>query len=168
MKLNVGILRGGVSPEYETSIKSGGQALFHLNRDKYRPIDLLVSRDGVLHADGAPIEGKNLRGIDELIRPMKLKTPPPKKPIPFVARFHLHPSVRARISETQTAQMETPGGQSWRFKTDARSVAIEPSIYWGGSAPRDGLQIVLSGRADPMGHGLAPPNRIRWALARLN
>jgi len=29
-----------------------------------------------------------------------------------------------------------------------------------------GLKIVLTGAADPMGHGLAPPNRIRWALAR--
>jgi len=26
----------------------------------------------------------------------------------------------------------------------------------------------LSGGADPLGHGLAPPNRIRWALARAN
>lgn len=112
-------------------------------------------------------EGKNLRGIDELIRPMKLKTAPPKKPIPFAARFHLHPNVRARLTEPQTAQLETPGGQRWRFKTDAPGLAIEPSIYWGGAAPRETLQIVLSGKADPMGHGLAPPNRIRWALARV-
>lgn len=111
-------------------------------------------------------EGKNLRGIDELIRPMKLKTAPPKKPIPFVARFHLHPNVRARMVEHQMAQLETPGGQRWRFKTDAPDIAIEPSIYWGGPAPRETLQIVLSGEADPMGHGLAPPNRVRWALAR--
>mgnify|MGYP003502893472 CR=1 FL=1 len=27
-------------------------------------------------------------------------------------------------------------------------------------------KIVLTGEADPMGHGLAPPNRIRWALTR--
>jgi hypothetical protein len=32
--------------------------------------------------------------------------------------------------------------------------------------PAESLQIVLSGEADPMGHGLAPPNRIRWALTR--
>jgi uncharacterized heparinase superfamily protein len=113
-------------------------------------------------------EGKNLRGIDELMRPIRYKGATPKKPVPFVARFHLHPNVRARLVEHQMALLETPGGQRWRMRTDAPGIAIEPSIYWGGASPRDGLQIVLSGEADPLGHGLAPPNRIRWALARSN
>jgi uncharacterized heparinase superfamily protein len=111
-------------------------------------------------------EGKNLRGIDEMIRPTKLKSPTPKKNIPYVARYHLHPSVRARLVEHQMALLETPGGQRWRLRTDAPEIVIAPSIYWGGPAPRESLQIVLVGEADPMGHGLAPPNRIRWALAR--
>ncbi len=111
-------------------------------------------------------EGKNLRGIDELIRPMRLKTPAAKKPIPFVARFHLHPQVRARMVERHAALLETPGGQRWRLRTDAPEIAIEPSIYWGGPSVRETHQIVLSGEADPMGHGLGPPNRIRWALTR--
>jgi uncharacterized heparinase superfamily protein len=112
-------------------------------------------------------DGKNLRGIDELIRPVKHKGPTPKKPVPFVARFHLHPDVRARLIERHVALLETPGGQRWRLRTDAPEIAIEPSIYWGGrTVPRESHQIVLSGEADPMGHGLAPPNRIRWALAR--
>ncbi len=111
-------------------------------------------------------EGKNLRGIDELIRPMKLKSPNPKKDIPYVLRFHLHPSVRVRLAEHQTALLETPGGQRWRLRTDAPNIAIEPSIYWGGDIPLESHQITLSGEADPMGHGLSPPNRVRWALAR--
>jgi uncharacterized heparinase superfamily protein len=111
-------------------------------------------------------EGTNVRGIDELIRPMRLKSPNPKAPIPFVARFHLHPNVRARMIEHHVALLETPGGQKWRLRTDAPDIAIEPSIYWGGANPRESLQIVLTGEADPMGHGLAPPNRIRWALTR--
>lgn len=124
---------------------------------------------GLLHrrylfADHA---GRNLRGIDELIRPMKHKGATSKHPIPFVARFHLHPSVRAKMIEHQMALLETPGGQRWRLRTDAPKVAIEPSIYWGGRiVPQDSAQIVISGAADPMGHGLGPPNRIRWALAR--
>lgn len=129
----------------------GYRAQFGLLHRRY----LFVDHDGV-----------NLRGIDELIRPMKLKTPAPKAPIPYVARFHLHPSVRARVSERQTALLETPGGQRWRLRTDAPEIAVEPSTYWGGAAPRESLQITLSGEADPMGHGLAPPNRIRWALTR--
>jgi len=112
-------------------------------------------------------EGRNLRGIDELMRPVREKRTLSKKPIPFVVRFHLNPSVRARIVEHQMALLETPGGQHWRLRTDAPEIAIEPSIYWGGAVvPQESLKIVLSGAADPMGHGLAPPNRIRWALAR--
>jgi uncharacterized heparinase superfamily protein len=112
-------------------------------------------------------DGRNLRGIDELIRPMRHKGPTPKQPVPFVARFHLHPDVRARLVEHQMAMLETPGGQRWRLRTDALDIQIVRSIYWGGRAvPQDTLQIVLSGAADPMGHGLAPPNRVRWALAR--
>lgn len=123
---------------------------------------------GLLHRRYLFIDhaGSNLRGIDEMIRPMKLKTAPPKAPIPYTARFHLHPAVRARIIDQQMALLETPGGQRWRLRTDAPDIAIDPSIYWGGPAPRESLQIVLSGEADPMGHGLSPPNRIRWALTR--
>jgi uncharacterized heparinase superfamily protein len=111
-------------------------------------------------------EGQNLRGIDELIRPTRQKGSPSKQFIPYVCRFHLHPNVRARMVEHRMALLETPAGQRWRLRTDAPEVAIEPSTYWGGAAPRDSLQVVLSGAADPMGHGLAPPNRVRWALAR--
>ena len=123
---------------------------------------------GLLHRRYLFIDhaGSNLRGIDEMIRPMKLKAAPPKAPIPYTARFHLHPAVRARLVDQQMALLETPGGQRWRLRTDAPEIAIDASIYWGGPNPRESLQIVLSGEADPMGHGLAPPNRIRWALTR--
>ncbi|HCK84568.1 MAG TPA: heparinase, partial [Hyphomonadaceae bacterium] len=112
-------------------------------------------------------EGRNLRGIDEMIRPIKLRGGAARKPIPFVVRFHLHPDVRARPFEQNALMLETPRGQRWRFRTDAPGLDIAASTYWGGHAPRETHQIVLSGEADPMGHGLAPPNRVRWALARL-
>ncbi len=65
------------------------------------------------------------------------------------------------------ALLETPGGQRWRLRTDAPDIHIDQSIYWAGAVvPQDTTQIVLTGAADPLGHGLAPPNRIRWALAR--
>ena len=65
------------------------------------------------------------------------------------------------------ALLETPGGQRWRLRTDAPSIAIETSIYWGGAhraAKR--TRSCSPAKPIPMGHGLAPPNRIRWALAR--
>jgi len=112
-------------------------------------------------------EGKNLRGIEELIHPVKHKGPTTKKFIPYVARLHLYPGVRARIIDQTSAQLETPSGQRWRLRTDAPNIAIEPSIYWGGQTVRETIQIVLTGEADPLGPGLAPPNRIRWALTRM-
>ena len=112
-------------------------------------------------------DGRNLRGIDELIRPAKAKSPPQKGLIPYVARFHLYPGVRAKLIEHQMALIETPSGQRWRLRTDAKEILFEDSIYWGGRAvPQETQQIVLAGAADPMGAGLGPPNRMRWALAR--
>lgn len=113
--------------------------------------------------------GRNVRGIDELIRPMRLKSAPPRGMIPFVARFHLYPGVRAERIEHEMVQLETPGGARWRFRTDAPGVELTESAYWGGRiVPQETQQIVLSGEADPMGHGLGPPNRLRWALARVD
>ncbi len=110
---------------------------------------------------------RNLRGIDELIRPTRQKSPNSNTPIPYAVRFHLHPDVRAGLIENQMIALETPTGLRWRFRTDAPHVALMESAYWGGrAAPQDTQQIVLSGHADPMGHGLGPPNRIRWAFAR--
>ncbi|MEJ0059257.1 MAG: heparinase II/III family protein [Terricaulis sp.] len=56
---------------------------------------------GLLHRRYLFIDhaGRNLRGIDELMRPVKMKGAAAKQPIPFVARFHLHPSVRATLIE---------------------------------------------------------------------
>jgi uncharacterized heparinase superfamily protein len=124
---------------------------------------------GLLHRRYLFIDhaGRNLRGIDELMRPVKMKGAGAKQPIPFVARFHLHPTVRATLIEHKMALLETPGGQRWRLRTDAPDIHIDQSIYWAGAImPQETTQIVLTGAADPLGHGLAPPNRVRWALAR--
>lgn len=123
---------------------------------------------GLLHRRYIFIDhmGTNLRGIEELIRPVKQKGGPYKGALTYVVRFHLHPSVRTRLIEHQMALLETPNGQRWRLRTDAPNIAIQPSIYWGGRVLAESHQIVLYGEADPLGHGLSPPNRIRWALAR--
>jgi D-alanine-D-alanine ligase len=51
-KLRVGVLRGGVSPEYDVSLKTGGAVLRHLPAEKYTPVDLLVTKDGQWHVNG--------------------------------------------------------------------------------------------------------------------
>lgn len=54
-KTRVGVLRGGVGPEYNVSLETGSYVLAHISRDKYRAIDILIDRDGVWHQNGIPM-----------------------------------------------------------------------------------------------------------------
>lgn len=67
MKLNVGVLRGGFSPEYDISLKSGGQVIAGLPRDKYRPVDILLDKDGTWHIDGVPTKPEELKSVVDVV-----------------------------------------------------------------------------------------------------
>ena len=57
-KIRVGILRGGDEEHYHSSLKKGGEIIAYLHENlshKYRPIDILVDKEGVWHAKGTPI-----------------------------------------------------------------------------------------------------------------
>ncbi len=54
-KLRVGVLRGGTSPEYDVSLKTGHAVLQNLSQEKYTPVDMLVTKDGEWHANGRPV-----------------------------------------------------------------------------------------------------------------
>jgi len=55
-KIRVGVLRGGMSSEYDVSLKTGDSVLRHLPEHKYVPVDMLVTRDGVWHINGLPTD----------------------------------------------------------------------------------------------------------------
>lgn len=60
----VAVLRGGPSPEYEVSLKTGQEVLRHLP-SYYRPLDVFISRDGSWHRDGVARPPEEiLRGVD--------------------------------------------------------------------------------------------------------
>ena len=62
-KIRVGVVRGGISSEYEVSLKTGGHVLSILRDklfDKYNPVDVLITRDGLWHANGVPISRDDL------------------------------------------------------------------------------------------------------------
>lgn len=50
-KLNVAVLRGGPSSEYEVSLKTGASILKHMP-EKYKAHDIHISKDGIWHKDG--------------------------------------------------------------------------------------------------------------------
>ena len=56
--LRVGVIRGGVSGEYEVSLASGAQVLLHLRsdklKDKYKAVDIFIDQDGIWHINGIP------------------------------------------------------------------------------------------------------------------
>ena len=55
VRVRVGVLRGGVSHEYEVSLATGGSVLKHL-QSVYRGHDILIDREGVWHWNGLPAE----------------------------------------------------------------------------------------------------------------
>lgn len=54
-KVRVGVLRGGPSSEYEVSLKTGASVLESLGVN-YRPVDLLVTREGSWFCGGLPTD----------------------------------------------------------------------------------------------------------------
>lgn len=64
-RLRVGVLRGGVSPEYDVSLKTGNAVLKHLPPEKYVPVDILLTKDGQWHLSGLPADlPKISRNVD--------------------------------------------------------------------------------------------------------
>lgn len=59
----VGIIRGGTGEHYESSLKKGGDIILHIIEnlsDKYKPVDILIDKKGNWHANGLPIDYKDL------------------------------------------------------------------------------------------------------------
>ena len=66
-RITVGVLRGGPSNEYEVSLQSGAAVLAELDKTKYEPRDIFVSRQGEWHVNGAPMAPERaLRSMDSV------------------------------------------------------------------------------------------------------
>lgn len=58
-------MRGGPSREYEVSLKSGAAVLEAMDRERYEPRDIFVSKGGEWHVHGVAMEPERaLKGID--------------------------------------------------------------------------------------------------------
>lgn len=62
--IKVGVIRGGASPEYEISLKTGANILSCLResylKDKYKAIDIFIDKNGIYHLNGIPIKLSDL------------------------------------------------------------------------------------------------------------
>lgn len=57
--IKVGVIRGGISSEYDVSLKTGSNVLSHLRSEKlnqtYKAIDILIDKEGTWHINGKPV-----------------------------------------------------------------------------------------------------------------
>jgi len=54
-KITVGVLRGGPSSEYDVSLKTGANVLNYLPADKYKAVDIFISKSGEWHLKGKAV-----------------------------------------------------------------------------------------------------------------
>lgn len=66
-KTRVGVLRGGVGPEYNTSLETGSYVLANIPKDKYKPVDILIDREGVWHQNGVPFSPEDLKEYIDVV-----------------------------------------------------------------------------------------------------
>jgi uncharacterized heparinase superfamily protein len=113
-------------------------------------------------------DGTRITGEDSLSRPMAETAPAASGKLPYAIRFQLHPDVEvANGPDDRTIFLGLPKRQRiWRFRSEALP-QIENSRYWGGGTARKSQQLVIIGEADPGADGSQPPNRVRWALSRV-
>lgn len=60
-KKRVGILRGGDENHYQKSLKDGGDIFLCIHEklgENWKPVDILIDRNGIWHADGVPLSEK--------------------------------------------------------------------------------------------------------------
>lgn len=101
-------------------------------------------------------DGSSLSGEDEVT----LSAAPSE--LPGVARFHLHPAVKASLVRNgEAAMLALPNGEVWSFDAAGLPLAIEESIFLAAADGRrrtEQLSITFDAVATP---------RITWRLARI-
>ncbi len=98
---------------------------------------LMVSHDGYVRSFGLvhhrrltlSAAGDALAGEDRLERPRGKG-----QDVPYVLRFHLHPSVRVSLSEDQrTAYLVLTGRTAWEFQAPGLPLALEESVFFASA-----------------------------------
>ena len=106
------------------------------------------------------ILGDDFRGEDRLTR--DAASDPALTGLPYVLRFHLHPSVKATLSKDgETVMLILPNRTAWRFAAKGCVIDLTDSVYLAGlPQPRRTQQIVLKGV-------IGRHDRLHWAFRRL-
>jgi uncharacterized heparinase superfamily protein len=123
-----------------------------------------AERFGIIHqrtlmlvANGSRIEG------EDVFLPAVGDTLPRRVEDAFVARFHLHPSIRAnRLTDGHGVMLVLPDRDVWTFSAYEDQVQLEESVYLAASeGPRRTTQIAI------YGHARKVP-RVRWTFSHMS
>lgn len=68
MKLNVGVVFGGVSPEHEVSVISSLQAIHAMDRERYEPRPIYIAKDGSWYTGDVLFDVEAFRDLDALLQ----------------------------------------------------------------------------------------------------
>ena len=153
--LEDGTLGRGVGQVELAREDAGGVAALQASHDGY------VRRFGFIHQRGLTLaaDGLELNGEDVLIPHGKKRR---ADPVPFSARFHLHPAVEVTTTaDGQGALLRVRGGAVWQFRCRGGALTIEDSLWVDGDAlPHGSLQLVVTGETPPDG------GTISWTFKR--
>jgi uncharacterized heparinase superfamily protein len=105
--------------------------------------------------------GRDLRGEDRFYADLEGNSN--IEAVPFALRFHLHPAVKANLTQDGgSVVLVLPDRNGWRFSARGGRLRLEDSVYLlGRSGPRRSQQIVVSG---VVGH----PDRVNWSFKRID
>lgn len=131
-----------------------GRIRIEASHDGYAPRYRMIHRRVLwLDADGSCLVGQD--------RLEPLSQARAVRPVPFAARFHLHPAVVARQTESGgQIHLIAPSGEEWWFVADGHRIDLEDSIYY--AAPHkahNARQLVIRGASDD-------DSIVSWSLAR--
>ena len=105
-------------------------------------------------------DGQDLRGEDVFAPAMENRPP---REVPFVIRFHLHPSVDASLSrDGNSIVLRLADKSGWTFSARGGRVRLEESVLLAAEKGlRRTVQIVVEGAAGQSG------NTVKWFLRRM-
>jgi uncharacterized heparinase superfamily protein len=145
-----GSLGKGVSQVELVRDETGGVIMVEASHDGYvRRFGLVHQRQLTLAADGRELRGQDLLTLEGRRRR--------SEPIPYAARFHLHPDVEAATTaDGQGALLRVRGRTVWQFRCRGGRLAIEDSLWIDGdSRLRETSQLVVGGESPPDGTAIA-------------
>ena len=148
--LDLRVVSGPRQVTYGRESSDGGEVLVARHDGYANAFGLIHQRSIWLGDKGNRLEGQDILLAQEG-RPAPKQKQAAEAPVSFALRFHLHPNVKAQLSDTENLIIiEAGAGDVWHFEAGGAPLTLEDSIFF---ATRQGQQrirqIVILGIATP-------------------